>query len=354
LQQRYPVLYLLDGDAHFLSATGVVQFMGSGPNGNSQIPELIVVAMPNTNRTRDLTPTHSTFGFLGKEEAWVKASGGGDRFLRFIRDELFPKIDSTYRTLPYRILVGHSFGGLLALHALLEAPGMFQAYVAIDPGFWWDDQELVRRVESRLKAASQLRASVFVTIADTPFFPVKDVRTGADVFARMRTSAEAFAQSLRAGSPAGLRWSIRHFEADDHVSAPLPSLYQGLLFIFEGFRPPATEDMFSRPDALVAHFRRVSERLGVPLLPPEVWVDQRAHLLLQMEKVDTAIEFFKLNVSNYPGSYRVHSSLGAAYEAKGDKSLAIECYQRAVALNPKNQNAMRRLRALQGEDPKKR
>ncbi len=60
LQQRYPVLYLLDGDINFHSATGVVQFMGNGPNGNSQIPELIVVAISNTNRTRDLTPTHST------------------------------------------------------------------------------------------------------------------------------------------------------------------------------------------------------------------------------------------------------------------------------------------------------
>lgn len=230
---------------------------------------------------------------------------------------------------------------------------MFQAYLAVDPSFWWDSQELVRRVENRLKAARQLRASVFVTIADAPLFPFKDVGTGADVFAQMRTSAEAFAQSLRAGSPAGLRWRIRHFEADDHLSAPLPSLYEGLLFLFEGFRPPATEDLFSRPDALAAHFRRVSDRLGVPLLPPEVLVDQRGQWLLMADRVDTAIEFFELNVSSYPDSDRAHTSLGAAYEAKGDKSQAIECYQRAVALNPKNQNAMRRLRELQGEDPKK-
>lgn len=193
-----------------------------------------------------------------------------------------------------------------------------------------------------------------MTIADTSLFSFKDVRTGADVFAQMRTSAEAFAQSLRAGSPAGLRWRIRHFEADDHLSAPLPSLYEGLLFIFEGFRPPPTEDMFSRPEALAAHFRRVSDRLGVPLLPPEALVDQRGQWLLMADRVDTAIEFFKLNVSNYPESHRVHSSLGAAYAAKGEKSLAIECYQRAVALNPKSQDAMKRLRELQDEGPREK
>ena len=64
--RRYPVLYLLDGDGHFQSATGVVQFMSSGINGNVQIPELIVVAIPNTNRTRDLTPSHTTIGFDGE------------------------------------------------------------------------------------------------------------------------------------------------------------------------------------------------------------------------------------------------------------------------------------------------
>src|SRR4051812_21828632 len=43
--QRYPVLYLLDGNAHFHIASGVVQFMSGGVNRNLQIPEMIVVAI---------------------------------------------------------------------------------------------------------------------------------------------------------------------------------------------------------------------------------------------------------------------------------------------------------------------
>ena len=145
--QFYPVMYLLDGDWHFPSASGVVQFMSSGINGNVQIPELIIVAIPNTNRTRDLTPSHTTIGFDGEEAEFLQASGGGDAFLEFVRTELFPKIESDYRTTPHRILVGHSFGGVLVLHALLDAPDMFQSYIAIDPSLWWDDQLLVRQAE---------------------------------------------------------------------------------------------------------------------------------------------------------------------------------------------------------------
>src|SRR4051812_31116191 len=55
--QRWPVVYLLDGDGHFASVVGMIQQM-SQVNGNNVYPEMIVVAIPNTDRTRDLTPTH--------------------------------------------------------------------------------------------------------------------------------------------------------------------------------------------------------------------------------------------------------------------------------------------------------
>jgi hypothetical protein len=59
---RYPVLYLLDGDAHFHSVSALVQILGAGVNGTFVVPEMIVVAIPNIggNRTRDLTPTKAT------------------------------------------------------------------------------------------------------------------------------------------------------------------------------------------------------------------------------------------------------------------------------------------------------
>ena len=54
--KRYPVLYLLDGDAHFFSTVGIIQQL-SQANGNSLLPEMIVVAIENTNRFRDFGPS---------------------------------------------------------------------------------------------------------------------------------------------------------------------------------------------------------------------------------------------------------------------------------------------------------
>src|SRR5882672_2859014 len=84
LSQKYPVLYLLDGDAHFHSVTGLIQFLGTGINGNYLVPEMIVIAIPNTDRTRDLTPTNASKGFDGKEVPFLKTSGGNAGFFKFL------------------------------------------------------------------------------------------------------------------------------------------------------------------------------------------------------------------------------------------------------------------------------
>ncbi len=341
--QHYPVLYILDGDAHFHSASGVVQFMSTGINGNIQIPEMIIVAIPNTNRTRDLTPTHTKVGFDGEEAPFFAVSSGGDKFLQFVRDELFLEIESTYRTQPYRVLVGHSLGGLIALHALLDVPEMFQSYIAIDPSLWWDDQVLVHRAERLFTAGREQRSSVYISLANNPHLGMGDPMA-------MRFAGQRLARSLETAASSGMRSKIRYFEAEDHGSVPLLSLYHGLLHIFEGYKPPIAA-LFQEPSTLGPHFARISERLGVVLLPPEPLVNMMGYAMLrQLEDVDKAIELFKLNVSNFPGSYNAYDSLGEAYTVKDDRVLAIENYEKSLELNPDNRSAKERLQELRGQE----
>ena len=126
--QRYPVLYLLDGDAHIAHTSSTVEFLAR----NGRMSELIVVAIPNTDRTRDLSPTHiTTTGATGAPQ--FPTSGGGDKFLKFIETELMPHIEKNYRVHPYRILAGHSLGGLFVVHAMISRPDLFNAYIAVSP-----------------------------------------------------------------------------------------------------------------------------------------------------------------------------------------------------------------------------
>src|SRR6186713_2351723 len=89
--QRYPVVYLLDGDGHFESVVGMIQQL-SQVNGNTIVPEMIIVGIPNTNRTRDLTPTHIANDPPMMDSNSSKNTGGGENFTTFMEKELMPHI----------------------------------------------------------------------------------------------------------------------------------------------------------------------------------------------------------------------------------------------------------------------
>ena len=97
--KKYPVIYVLDGRAHFLSICSVLNQLGS-----DIIPEMIVVGIENSqHRVRDLTPTKVKEANGASD--WVKDSGGGEKFTDFIANELIPYMDKKYPTTSHRILV---------------------------------------------------------------------------------------------------------------------------------------------------------------------------------------------------------------------------------------------------------
>jgi len=69
--------------------------------------------------------------------------------------------------------------------------------------------------------------------------------------------------------------------------------------------------------------------------------------LLQMKRTKDAIEIFKLNVEMYPKAANTYDSLGEAYMENGDKNLAIQNYKKSLELNPKNDNAVEKLKKLE-------
>lgn len=319
---EYPVLYLLDGDAHFHSVTGIVQFMSD----NAQVPEMLIVAIPNTDRIRDLSPTRATVGPDGKEIPGAATSGGGDKFLQFINDELQPKIETAYRTQRFSILVGHSLGGLLVSHSLLEPEQDFQAYIAIDPALHWDESVLVHRAREINRSAEPLNGQIYLTMANT-MVPNFD----AQLFEGPVTD---FAALLESAGSSKFRSKLDYFDEEDHGSVPLLSLYHGLLYIFDGYKPPMGL-FFGETAALGPHFESVSNRLGVTLLPPEWFIDKWGYEMLYSQgEAEKAIELFLVNAANFPESANVYVSLGEAYKVSGDTRSAIDNLEKAIEIDP--------------------
>lgn len=321
-RKGYPVLYLLDAEWNFYLVCPVMQFM----NQSRQTPEFIVVGVPNIDRDRDLTPTPYPN---------VPTSGGGAMFERFLNEELAPEINRKFRTVSYRILVGHSAGGGLAADAFLRQTTGFGGFIAIDPALGWVNQDLMRRAKEFVPQANS-HAAIFITTAGWRNPSPTNVMTRAQ---------ELFASILKTNSSPGIRVGYE-VEAEDHNSSRLLGLYDGLRFIFEGYKP-IDPDVLNTASLINEHFEQLSSRLGFKILPPEGLVLGIGYGLLDdAHETNNAIEVLKLNVSNYPNSAYAHKHLADVYLAARKRELAIQNYKQALELDPKTEGVKEALGKL--------
>ncbi|CAN5801407.1 hypothetical protein BH10BAC2_BH10BAC2_40930 [soil metagenome] len=336
--QRYPVVYLLDGDAHFTSVAGMIQQL-SEINGNTLCPQMIVVGIPNTDRTRDLTPTHVNSDAPIMDSNFSKTTGGGENFVAFIEKELMPHIDSAYPTQPYRMLIGHSFGGLTVMNVLTNHTKLFNAYIAIDPSMWYDKERFLAATKKKLTDKKYDGVRLYLGIANTmpPGMTVDKMLKDTSSDTRHIRSIFTLDKFIKANAQNGLKFSGKYYGDDDHSSVPLTTEYDGLRFIFSYYRMILTSKDFTDSSAAIAtkytkHYETVSKEFGYKVSPPEMFINGMGYQALGSKQYAKAEAFFKMNIANYPNSNNVYDSYGDFFIAKKDSANAIAYYQKALAI----------------------
>jgi len=307
---RYPVVYVLDGNAHFLQTVADTRFLA----GQGLAPEIIVVAVATSvNRGRDLSPAT-------KNEADLKdipGGGGADRFRRFLVSELRPFIEGRYRTEPYRILIGWSLGGLFAIHTLLEQPDAFDACFAISPSLWWDNEAEVAKAERLWRSRVTSKNVLYLT-------------HGRE-YNGIPRSVQSLTRVLGRTAPPGLRWEFEYLPKDGHSSSPFRAIYNGFDFLFQGWGLPE-DTAIPSPAELERHYARLTEAFGFPCRPDEMRINAMAYALLGRKRIAEAIALFEYNARLYPESPNVYDSLADAQEADGRLDAALENCRKACRL----------------------
>ena len=315
----YPVLYMTDGDAHIGHTGSTIEFLAR----NGRMSELIVVGITNTDRTRDLTPAKAT----GPNAAQFPTAGGADNFLKFIETEVIPQIEKSYRVQPYRILAGHSFGGLFAVHALITRPELFNSYIAVSPSLQWADDATLKRAEEFFKTRKELNATLFTSLGNEPGDIGKDFVLFKELLATTKIK--------------GFDWEAEQMKDEDHGSVVLRSHYFGLRKVYDGWQMPRDPETGAVAGGLKAadeHYKWLSEKFHYSIPTPEALINQIGYqfLLAATPNPEEAIATFKSNVERYPNSANVYDSLGEAYERNGHLDWAAPQYEKAQALGKQN------------------
>lgn len=160
-QKKYPLMILTDAHMDIGIAKTTFDFLTFG----REIKEVILIGIgypPSSTldsfkkRFRDMTPSHVE-GY--------DPSGSADKFVSFIKNELFPFLESNYRVdMTDRCYFGVSLGGLLGGHILIEYPELFNHYIIGSPSYWWDNKEIVKRISSKTIIMSDSVKTVYTYI----------------------------------------------------------------------------------------------------------------------------------------------------------------------------------------------
>ena len=303
---KYPTLYVTDGAENYLISTAIVNFLSR----IQQIPTMIIVGIHNVDRYRDLSPLL----IEGTSD-----QGEGDNFLNFFKDELIPYLDNNYRANNYRILFGHSLGGIFANYILITKPELFNAYITASPYLMYNDEFILKIAESKLDNLSKIRNHLYIALGNEPAYYESLNKYTALLQDKAKT----------------LRWDYQIFNKEDHNSIPVISLLEGLKFIFSDFQL-RMETAMQGINAILNHFTLLELNYDYKIDIPEITLNRIGYRLMQNGHIDKAIEVFKYNVGLYPNSANVYDSLAEALENSGRTKEAAKNYRIAVEFGKKN------------------
>jgi hypothetical protein len=210
----YPVIYQLDGDKKLLNKS--ISTIKRLTKKKENVPEMIIVAIENTNRARDMWPTNTKY-YPEPYPAEAK------NFLDFIEKELIPHIESNYRTNENKIICGQSLSAVFTLYAFLTKPYLFNSYIACSGAF--------PACEPHFKELSDKAFQQAEKYESKKLFITHGLKDPLDLDGEVHKQMTDFAKSINNNLKDQVSCMYLFYEDEGHV--PKNSLYDGLMFLFE-------------------------------------------------------------------------------------------------------------------------
>ena len=307
-KQLYPVIYVLDGAVHFQAVSTVLSY-----NWGGFLPEMIIVGISNrNNRTRDLTTSEIQ---TRRGAAYNQETGGAENFTLFIEKELIPHIEASYPATTYRTLIGHSYAGLFTINMLMNHSDLFDNYLTIDPSLDWDEQKLLNQSKEILSTRDYHGKALFMSLSgqlhmQNSEITIENVMQDSSDYTLFARSNIEFSNSVTENEQNGLSYQWKFYEEDLHGTVSLPSILDGLKFLFHWY-PIENTDMFNSPDTpkdvLIQMIRKREKKLKDHFgyfVPPfdEGLLIMLGYMNLEWGYPQKSLAFFQLALEYYPAS----------------------------------------------------
>lgn len=252
--KRYPVIYLLDPEERFAHTLIALEFLAS--YSNSVVPECILVGIQSTDRYFDFSPKTAEGWQL---PGFIKNVGGSEIFRKYIANEVFSFIDKKYRTAPFRVLIGHSMGGLFALETMINENKLFNAYVTLDPSTFWNNGEIVNQFKAKLEK---------IPASNSCRFFIADGLVPLSMEVKLEPHHDRFEQFLKNTRLDNIHFEWLGLRGESHNEMPYQGTYSGLKSVFYDYRVAMP---WTLTEAQIEdYYKDLSVKYGYPVAIPEM------------------------------------------------------------------------------------
>lgn len=327
-EASYPVVYLLYGDhvtTYFAEAVAILDRLGQ----TGRIPPMILVAVMNTDRYRDLLPLYPD-----------GSKTGICNFQKFLSEELFAWVKANYRTKDFRILVGPQAGGNFGLHTLASKPDLFDAFILNNPFRWVGGRDLLV-VETEWYILNHQTINKFIYITYDA-----DDELDKDGIKYL----EKFRELVDTAQPVGFTLEMDFIANHDEFIQPF-GLREGIKKLFVDYPFPEELVIQSIRD-IAAYYGELSAKYGFSVDVPEHVLTIQSDELVERGKTDEALAIWKYMEANYPRPGNAYWRLANYYKEQGYRELAIEYLKKLIDLYPDVAMARRYLEELEREKEK--
>ena len=234
-EQSYQLVYVLDANIAF-GMTVEIARLHQMDLIRPGIPEMVLVGIGypdpyrmGTLRARDLTPAGSLseeFDELLRSAPVFDGLGGAAEFLRFIEDELHPRIVANYRVDTEGVaILGDSFGGLFTAYAFQQRSPIFDRYWMGSPGLL-PATELLEGLPAAIERGFERETRVFITLGELE-------ETGAvDIYNDLAVGTRRLIEIFDSNPAENLTVTSKTYPDATHITTVPPALTDAFTALF--------------------------------------------------------------------------------------------------------------------------
>jgi len=321
---NFPLAIVLDGQKLFDIYVGASNYYAQLDNA----PEQIVVGIDmKTSRNKD----------AGYDIISGNLDNNSENFYRFIRDEMIPYIEASYKTSPFITIVGESLTANYITHFLKEEYSIFNAYICLNPTL---SNTIVNQVESyNLEELSSEDNTFYFYLSSNPFSNKKK-KDKIKNFGKFIESLEIDNFNVvfdkLANSPSS---SSSIGEGIFRAFAKVFEIYSG---ITKTEFNEKVKDL-SPPEAisyLEIKYLDIEFLFGANIGIRKADVFAIEDIIMDKEGGDYLDDFGKMILKLFPTSEMGHYYLGKYYETGNDFKRALQQYRLGYGkMNPRDPNA---------------